>query len=107
MGNGNEASKEGYKYRGRGYIQLTGKNNYSAFNEVVEEDVVASPELVATKYALLSAAWYWNSRTLNNVADKGASKSVSTTVTKKVNGGRNGLADRIREFKKYYALLSD
>jgi putative chitinase len=107
MGNGKEASKEGYKYRGRGYIQLTGKNNYSAFNEVVEEDVVASPELVATKYALLSAAWYWDSRALNNVADKGTSKSTSTIVTKKVNGGRNGLADRIRKFKKYYSLLSD
>ncbi len=107
MGNGNESTKEGYKYRGRGYIQLTGKNNYSAFNEVVEEDVVANPELVATKYALLSAAWYWDSRALNDVADKGASKSVSTTITKKVNGGKNGLADRIREFKKYYSLLSD
>lgn len=107
MGNEKEASKEGYKYRGRGYIQLTGKNNYTAFNEVVEDDVVANPELVATKYALLSAAWYWDSRALNDVADKGTSKSVSTTITKKVNGGRNGLADRIREFKKYYSLLSN
>ena len=107
MGNGKEASKEGYKYRGRGYIQLTGKNNYNAFNEVVEEDVVTNPELVATKYALLSAAWYWDSRALNNIADKGTSKSVSTTITKKINGGKNGLADRIRAFKKYYALLAD
>ncbi len=106
MGNGNEASQDGYKYRGRGYIQLTGKNNYNAFNEVVADDVVANPELVATKYPLLSAAWYWDSRALNKVADQGASKSVITTVTKKVNGGKNGLADRIREFKKYYALLS-
>jgi putative chitinase len=106
MGNGNEASKEGYKYRGRGYIQLTGKANYQEFKKVVPEDVVANPDLVADKYPLLSAAWFWDSRSLNELADKGASDDVVTAVTKKVNGGRIGLADRIAHFKKYYALLA-
>lgn len=106
MGNGNEASKDGYKYRGRGYIQLTGKFNYRSFNDVVDEDVIAHPELVAQKYTLLSAAWYWNSRSLNRVADLGANKAVIKRVTKKVNGGFNGLVDRIKQFKKYYSLLT-
>ncbi|MFI3220150.1 MAG: peptidoglycan-binding protein [Methylococcales bacterium] len=106
MGNGNEASKEGYKYRGRGYIQLTGKSNYTEFNKSVTDDVVANPDLVATKYALLSAAWYWNSRSLNNSADKGANDAAVTEITKKVNGGTIGLADRIKHFKEYYSLLA-
>ena len=106
MGNGNEASKEGYKYRGRGYIQLTGKSNYTEFNKTVDDDVVSNPDLVASKYALLSAAWYWNSRSLNNSADKGAGDAVVTEITKKVNGGTIGLADRIKHFKEYYKLLA-
>lgn len=106
IGNGDEASKDGYKYRGRGYIQLTGKSNYSDFNNIVNEDVVNNPELVATKYALLSAAWFWNSRNLNCCADKGSSNSVVTEITKKVNGGNNGLEDRIKWFKKYHNILS-
>lgn len=106
MGNGDEASKDGYKYRGRGYIQLTGKSNYSAFNASVDEDVASNPDLVSSKYALLSAAWYWNSRSLNNTADQGANDGAVTAVTKKVNGGTIGLADRIKHFKEYYALLA-
>jgi len=57
MGNGPEATKEGFKYKGRGYIQLTGKDNYKAFDATVEDDILANPDLVATKYPLLSAAW--------------------------------------------------
>jgi putative chitinase len=106
MGNGDEASKEGYKYRGRGYIQLTGKTNYSEFDKSIDEDVVANPDLVASKYALLSAAWYWNSRALNNSADKGANDAAVTELTKKVNGGTIGLADRIKHFKEYYSALA-
>jgi len=105
MDNGDEASGDGYKYRGRGYIQLTGKVNYKAFDKVVDEDIVASPELVATKYPLLSAAWYWNSRALNVSSDKGESDAVVTEVTKKVNGGTIGLDDRIKHFKTFYSLL--
>jgi len=106
MGNGDEASKEGYKYRGRGYIQLTGKSNYAAFDAAVSEDVLSNPDLVSSKYPLLSAAWYWNSRSLNNTADQGANDAAVTAVTKKVNGGTIGLADRIKHFKEYYALLA-
>lgn len=106
MGNGDEASKDGYKYRGRGYIQLTGKDNYSAFDKSVDDDISSNPDLVSEKYALLSAAWFWNSRALNSLADKGSSDSVVTEITKKVNGGTNGLDERIKNFKKYYALLA-
>ena len=105
MGNGPEATGEGYKYRGRGYIQLTGKDNYSAFDKVVTEDITANPDLVATKYPLLSAAWFWNSRKLNEIADKGATDAEVTAITKKVNGGTIGLDDRIKHFKEFYALL--
>lgn len=105
MGNGNEASKEGYKYRGRGYIQLTGKDNYSAFANSVSDDVLDKPDLVASQYPLLSAAWFWDIRSLNALADAGAGDEVVTKITKKVNGGLNGLEDRIKFFKNYYALL--
>lgn len=105
MGNGDEASGEGFKYRGRGYIQLTGKVNYQSFDKVVDENLTDNPDLVATKYPLLSAAWFWNSRTLNTLADKGATDADVTAITKKVNGGTHGLDDRIAKFKKFYALL--
>jgi putative chitinase len=105
MGNGPEASGDGFRYRGRGFIQLTGKDNYSAFNKSVAEDVVANPDLIATKYPLLSAAWYWNSRNLNASADKGDTETVVTEITKKVNGGTIGLADRLKHFKEYLAFL--
>ena len=105
MGNGPEATGEGYKFRGRGYIRLTGKDNYSAFDKVVTEDITANPDLVATKYPLLSAAWYWNSRKLNEIADKGATTAEVTAITKKVNGGTIGLDDRIKHFNEFYALL--
>lgn len=106
MGNGDEASGEGYRYRGRGYIQLTGKDNYKAFAQTVSDDILQDPDLVATKYPLLSAAWFWNTRSLNLLADQGSDDQVVTNITKKVNGGLNGLDDRIQHFKNYYALLT-
>lgn len=106
MGNGPEASGEGFKYRGRGYIQLTGKDNYVAFDKVVTEDITANPDLVATKYPLLSAAWFWNSRGLNTLADKGATDAEVTAITKKVNGGTIGLPDRIKHFKEFHSVLA-
>ena len=105
MGNGDEASGDGYKFRGRGYIQLTGKNNYVAFGKAINEDIAANPDLVATKYPLLSAAWFWSSNSLNALADKGADDASVTAITKRVNGGTIGLPDRIKHFKEYYALL--
>jgi len=106
MGNGNEASGEGWKYRGRGYIQLTGKENYRAFDATVPDDIVANPDLVATKYALASAAFFFKKNNLWSICDKGSSPDVVTLVTKRVNGGTIGLADRQKHFKEYYNLLS-
>jgi putative chitinase len=105
MGNGPEASGEGFKFKGRGYIQLTGKDNYTAFAKSINEDVVANPDLVATKYPLASAAWFFHKNGLHKIADKGATDAVVTEVTKRVNGGTIGLADRLKHFKEYYSLL--
>jgi putative chitinase len=106
MGNGSEASGEGYKFRGRGYIQLTGKENYTAFGKAINEDIISNPDIVASKYALLSAAWFFTKNGLHKMADGGASDAVVTQVTKRVNGGTIGLADRIKHFKEYYKLLA-
>ena len=106
MGNGDETTKEGFKFRGRGYIQLTGKSNYTAFAQSIGEDTVANPDLVATKYPLASAAWFFSKNGLNAIADKGADTATVTLVTKRVNGGTIGLADRIKHFNEYYKLLS-
>ena len=106
MGNGNQASGEGYKFRGRGFIQLTGKDNYTAFDKTVEDDILANPELVATKYPLLSAAWFFHKNGLHKIADEGATDVVVTKVTKRVNGGTIGLPDRIKHFNEYNNLLN-
>jgi putative chitinase len=105
MGNGAEETKEGFKFRGRGYIQLTGKDNYTAFAKSIGEDTVSNPDLVATKYPLASAAWFFSKNGLNAIADKGADDATVTSVTKRVNGGTIGLVDRIKHFKEYYNLL--
>ena len=101
MGNGDEASKEGFKFRGRGYIQLTGKSNYTNFTKFIGEDCIASPDLVATKYPLASAAFFFDSNKLWSICDKGATDADVTAVTKRVNGGTIGLPDRIKHFKEY------
>jgi putative chitinase len=106
MGNGVEATREGYKFRGRGYIQLTGKENYTAFGKSIGEDICLNPDVVASKYALLSAAWFFSKNGLHKLADGGSSDAVVTQITKRVNGGTIGLADRIRHFKEYYYLLA-
>ena len=106
MGNGSEASGEGAKFCGRGYIQLTGKDNYTAFGKSIGEDVCANPQVVAEKYALLSAAWFFSKNGLHKMADGGSTDAVVTSITKRVNGGTIGLADRIKHFKEYYHLLA-
>ena len=106
MGNGPEATGDGYKFRGRGFIQLTGKNNYTQFSKFIGEDCVANPDLVATKYPLASAAFFFDSNKLWAICDKGADNATITAVTKRVNGGTIGLADRIKHFNEYYKLLS-
>lgn len=106
MSNGDEASGDGWKFRGRGYIQLTGKQNYTSFNAVVQENILETPDLVADKYPLLSAAWFWDANKLNALADKGATDADVTAITKRVNGGTHGLDDRLSKFKTYYKLLA-
>lgn len=106
LGNGDEASKEGYKYSGKGYIQLTGKANYKAFDSFVTDDIINNPDLVATKYPLMSAAWFFNKNGLHKMADMGATDEVVTKITKRVNGGTLGLDDRLKRFKEYYSLLA-
>ena len=106
MGNGAESTGDGAKYCGRGYIQLTGKDNYTAFGKSINEDIATNPTLVADKYALLSAAWFFNKNKLHIMADGGATDAVVTSITKRVNGGTIGLPDRIKHFKEYHALLS-
>jgi putative chitinase len=106
MGNGPESTGEGFKFRGRGYIQLTGKDNYRAFGNSINEDMTANPDKVATHYPLLSAAWFFSKNGLHRLADQGATDAVVTQITRRVNGGTIGLADRIKHFKEYYHLLS-
>jgi putative chitinase len=105
MGNGAEASGDGSKYCGRGYIHLTGKDNYTAFGKAINEDLTKDPTLVAGKYAMLSAAWFFTKNGLHKMADLGATDDVVTKITKRVNGGTIGLADRIKHFKEYYNLI--
>jgi putative chitinase len=105
MGNGVEATGDGFKFRGRGYIQLTGKDNYTQFDKTVPEDILANPDLVSGKYALMSAAWFFDKNKLWTICDKGADQATVTAVTKRVNGGTIGLPDRIKHFNEYYNLL--
>jgi putative chitinase len=106
MGNGPESSGEGAKYCGRGYIQLTGKDNYIAFGKSIGVDMTINPDLVSSQYSLLSAAWFFSKNGLHKMADEGSTDAVVTKITKRVNGGTIGLADRIKHFKEYYHLLS-
>ena len=79
--------------------------NYTAFDKTVPEDILANPDLVSTKYALASAAWFFNKNGLWAICDKGADQAIVTAVTKRVNGGTIGLPDRIKHFVEYYNLL--
>lgn len=95
MGNGDEASRDGWRYRGRGLIQLTGKDNYTAFSKFMEDpEILENPDKVAEpEYAALSAAWFFKTR-VYATAEAGTVKDV----TKKINGGTIGLEDREKEF---------
>jgi putative chitinase len=92
MGNGSELSGDGWRYRGRGLIQLTGKSNYTQYADARQVDVVQTPDLVATDPILATdvAGWYWKSRDLNRYADNDDIRAI----TKRINGGYNGLEDR-------------
>jgi putative chitinase len=103
MGNGNEASGEGWKFRGRGLIQLTGKNNYVACGADIGKDLVSDPSwLESPEGAVKSALWYWNKNSLNTYADVEDIRGM----TKRINGGYNGLDERIAYYEKAKKALS-
>jgi len=98
MGNGNEFSGDGWKYRGRGFIQITGKENYQKLSEDTGIDFVNNPDLLLQESnAMISAVWYWNYKKLNKIAD--ADDIIG--ITKKINGGLNGINHR-KELLQYY-----
>jgi len=104
MGNGNEASGEGWKYRGRGFIQLTGKENYHRLSNDTDIDFLHNPDLLLDEAkAMIGAIWFWNKNNLNKYADKDDVRGI----TKSINGGFNGLDDRIAKVNKWKKLLQN
>lgn len=102
MGNGPESSGDGWKYRGRGPIQLTGKDNYTAFAaDIGRPDVVTNPDIVASELAFESALWFFRKNGLLAIADKGITVPVITQISKRVNGGTHGLDDRIKKTQQF------
>jgi len=106
MGNGDEASGEGYKYRGRGYLQVTGKVNYKLLGDSIGQDLIANPDTVATTYALASAAFFFKNNSLWSICDQGVNIDTITALTKRINGGTNGLAERIKYTQEFYNILT-
>ena len=104
IGNGNEASGDGWNYRGRGYLQVTGRANYKAFSEYIGEDCEKHPDLVATKYPLDSAIWFFDRNKLWTLCDKG--EENVPIVSRRVNGGTNGLQDRLNKFRSFMKYLN-
>jgi putative chitinase len=103
MGNGDEASGDGWKYHGRGLIQLTGKDNYVHFNRDSGVDCVSNPDLLCTpEFAALSAGWFWSTHGLNQISDTGD----WVTITKRINGGTLGLDDRVAKTNKALQVLT-
>jgi len=103
MGNRDEASGDGYRFRGRGCIQLTGHANYFHAGQACGEDFVMNPDLVATpRYAAMTAGWFWNTHKLNQYADSQDYK----TLTKKINGGFIGLEDRVKHINEALQVLT-
>ena len=106
MGNGAEATGDGWKYRGRGALQLTGKDNYTAFAKYLGTDeVLTNPDLVATKYSFESAMFFFERNKLWDICDKGINDAAILALTKRINGGTHGLEDRKVKTYKYYEFV--
>ena len=106
MGNGDEASGDGFKFRGRGALQLTGKDNYKVFSEYLKNpEIMTNPDLVATEFAFESAIFFFDRNKLWDICDKGVNKDTILALTKRINGGTHGLADREEKTLKYYGYL--
>ena len=107
MGNGNEASQEGWLFRGRGALQTTGKGNYKAFSEHLgKPEILTNPDLVANDFSFESAIFFFDKNKLWSIADKGVNDAAILAITKKINGGTNGLDDRNSLTKRYYSWLT-
>jgi putative chitinase len=106
MGNGNEASGDGWKFRGRGALQLTGKSNYQLFSDYLKKpEIMTNPDLVATEFAFESAIFFFDKNKLWDICDKGVTKDTILALTKRINGGTHGLADREEKTFKYYTYV--
>ena len=106
MGNGNEASGDGFKFRGRGALQLTGKDNYKAFSDYLKKpEIMTNPDLVATTYSFESAMFFFDKNKLWSICDQGVNDASILALTKRINGGTHGLADRSEKTKKYYEYV--
>ena len=106
MGNGNEASGDGWKFRGRGALQLTGKANYKAFADYLgKPEIMENPDLVATTYAFESAMFFFDKNKLWSICDQGINDAAILALTKRINGGTHGLEDRNAKTKKYYEYV--
>ena len=108
MGNGNEASKEGWTFRGRGALQTTGKSNYQAFADYLKKpEIMTNPDLVASDYAFESAMFFFDKNKLWSICDKGVTDATILSLTKRINGGTNGLEERASLTKRYYKWLTE
>lgn len=106
MGNGDESSGDGWKYRGRGALQLTGKNNYQEFSNYLKKpEIMTNPDLVSTEYAFESAMFFFDKNKLWSIADKGVNDDTILIMTKRINGGTLGLDHRKTLTLKYYNWL--
>jgi putative chitinase len=107
MGNGDEASGDGWKFRGRGALQLTGKSNYQAFSDYLKKpEIMTNPDLVAGEFAFESAIFFFDRNKLWDICDKGVNKDTILALTKRINGGTHGLADREEKTLKYFQWAS-
>jgi putative chitinase len=106
MGNGDEKSGDGFKFRGRGALQLTGKDNYAAFAKYLNKpEIMTNPDLVATTYSFESAMFFFDKNKLWDICDKGINDAAILALTKRINGGTHGLDDRKQKTKKYYEYV--
>ena len=105
MGNGNRNTGDGWRFRGRGYIMITGKTNYKAFGDFIGVNILDNPDLIATKYPLTSAAWFFDKRKLWDICDEGVDLATIRKVTKVINGGFIGISDRVSKTNVLFNIL--